>query len=97
MPRPPPPDMCSLTDFQQDSRAHVQRLSSTGRPLHLTVDGVVGAVVLAPDAYLKRTDLAHEAELIRSLRDALAQAGRGDTAQLAVFDKWFRGERGSSN
>ncbi len=89
-----PQDTHSLTDFQRNTKAHLERLKLTGRPELLTVNGKAEAVVLAPDAYHRLSELAHEAELIHGLREALAQADRGDTIPLAVFDKHFRSEHG---
>lgn len=89
-----PQDTHSLTDFQRNAKAHLERLRATGRPELLTVNGKAEAVVLAPEAYQQLSELAHEAEMIRGLREALAQADRGDSIPLSVFDKQFRGEHG---
>lgn len=89
-----PQDVHSLTDFQRNTKAHLERLKQTGRPELLTVNGKGEAVVLAPDAYAKLSELAHEAELIQGIREALQQADRGEGVRLAVFDKKFRSKHG---
>ena len=89
-----PQDTHPLTDFQRNAKAHLARLKRSGRPELLTVNGKAEAVVLAPQTYQRLSDLAHEAELIHGLREALAQADRGDTIPLAVFDKRFRRKHG---
>ena len=89
-----PQDTHSLTDFQRNTKAHLKRLKSTGRPELLTVNGKAEAIVLSPETYQQLSELAHEAELIRGLREALAQMERGDAVSLAVFDKRFRGKHG---
>ena len=92
-----PKDVHSLTDFQRNTKAHLERLKATGRPALLTVNGKAEAVVLAPDAYAELSELAHQAELIHGLRDALDQADRGDSIPLAAFDKTFRKKHGRSS
>lgn len=89
-----PLDTYSLTDFLRNTKAHLKRLKATGQPELLTVNGKAEAVVLAPETYQQLSELAHEAEPIRGLRDAVAQAERGVAVSLSVFDKQFRGEHG---
>jgi PHD/YefM family antitoxin component YafN of YafNO toxin-antitoxin module len=89
-----PQDVHSLTDFQRNAKAHIARLKRTGRPELLTVNGKGEAVVLAPDAYARLTELAHEAEMVRGLREALDQADRGATTPLGAFAKKLRGKHG---
>ena len=89
-----PQDVHSLTDFQRNAKAHLERLKATGRPELLTVNGKGEAVILAPEAYAKLSELAHQAELMQGLREALEQADRGDSIPLSAFDKTFRKKHG---
>jgi hypothetical protein len=46
-----PEDIHSLTDFQRNTREHVERLRQTGRPEILTVNGEAQLVVQHAAAY----------------------------------------------
>ena len=46
-----PEDVCSLTAFQRNTRAHIDRLRETGRPEVLTVNGQAELVVQHAAAY----------------------------------------------
>ena len=46
-----PEDIRSLTDFQRNTREHVERLKVTGRPEVLTINGQAELVVQAAAAY----------------------------------------------
>jgi PHD/YefM family antitoxin component YafN of YafNO toxin-antitoxin module len=59
-----PEDVCSLTDFQRNTRVHIERLKQTGRPEVLTVNGQAELVVQHAAAYQRLVE-----ELERS-RDA---------------------------
>ena len=65
-----PEDVRSLTDFQRNTRAHVERLKQTGRPEVLTVNGQAELIVQNALAYqrlldelqrLRTPDVAHAA------------------------------------
>lgn len=44
-------DIHSLTDFQRNTRHHIRRLRSTGRPAVLTVNGTAALIVQDAEAY----------------------------------------------
>ena len=44
-------DIRSLTDFQRNTKAHLKRLKSTGRPVVLTVNGRAELIVQNAAAY----------------------------------------------
>lgn len=44
-------DIRSLTDFQRNTKSHLQRLKSTGRPEVLTVNGKAELIVQNAAAY----------------------------------------------
>lgn len=47
-------DIYSLTDFQRNTRRHIERLRRTGRPAVLTVNGAAELVVQDAEAYQRR-------------------------------------------
>ena len=65
-----PEDITSLTDFQRNTREHIERLKQTGRPEILTVNGQAQLVVQHAGAYQRLLD-----ELERSRGPAPAEGG----------------------
>jgi PHD/YefM family antitoxin component YafN of YafNO toxin-antitoxin module len=49
-------DIRSLTDFQRNTKAHLKRLKSTGRPVVLTVNGRAELIVQNAAAYEETVD-----------------------------------------
>ena len=49
-------DIRSLTDFQRNTKAHLKRLKSTGRPVMLTVNGRAELIVQNAAAYEETLD-----------------------------------------
>ncbi|HLX61813.1 MAG TPA: type II toxin-antitoxin system Phd/YefM family antitoxin [Planctomycetota bacterium] len=80
-------DIRSLTDFQRNAKAYTKRLSKSGRPMVLTVNGKAGAIVMGPAVYeelLKAWDL-------EQLREAIRQGERGEGVPAAkAFEKLRR-------
>lgn len=68
-----------LTDFLRNSKAHIARLKETRAPEVLTVNGKAEVVVLDASSYQELLDKVEQAELIESLREAIAEmdAGKG--------------------
>ena len=64
-------DIHSLSDFQRNARAYVERLKETGRPEVLTVHGQAELVVQHADAYQKLVDLASHASAIVGIQRGL--------------------------
>ena len=78
-------DIHSLSDFQRNTRAHVEHLKDTGRPLVLTVHGQAELVVQHADAYQKLLDLAANAAAIVGVQQGLQgmYEGTGEDAEDA--------------
>ncbi|HEX9939971.1 MAG TPA: type II toxin-antitoxin system Phd/YefM family antitoxin [Longimicrobium sp.] len=75
-------DTCPLADFQADPRKHLDRLTQSGRPQVLKVEGGPEFVIQSAEAYrelLRRLDYAETALDIDQGIDALE---RGDTVPL---------------
>jgi PHD/YefM family antitoxin component YafN of YafNO toxin-antitoxin module len=73
-------DIRSLTDFQRNTKAHLKRLKSTGRPEVLTVNGKAELIVQNASAYEETLDA------IRGIQQALDEmaAGQGQPARKAL-------------
>ena len=70
-------DIRSLTDFQRNTKAHLKRLKSTGRPEVLTVNGKAELIVQDAAAF---EDMLDAIRGIQRGLDAAAE-GRGSPAR----------------
>jgi PHD/YefM family antitoxin component YafN of YafNO toxin-antitoxin module len=64
-------DIRSLTDFQRNTKSHLKRLKSTGRPEVLTVNGKAELIVQNAAAYEETLDA------IRGIQRSLDEAAAG--------------------
>ncbi len=79
-------DIQSLTEFQRNTREHIERLKRTGRPQVLTVNGQAELVVQDALSYQKLLDRAEKSEQTLRLRRSIAdyRAGRVSDADEAL-------------
>jgi len=79
-------DITSFTDFRARLRDHLDQTKATSRPLFVTTNGEIEAVVLSPAAFDELTDQAELAKslavLDRSVEDI--KAGRTRPAKSAL-------------
>ncbi|MEO7297523.1 MAG: prevent-host-death protein, partial [Verrucomicrobiota bacterium] len=70
-------DIRSLTDFQRNTKSHLKRLKSTGRPEVLTVNGKAELIVQNAAAYEETLDA------IRGIQRGLDEMaeGKGEPAK----------------
>ena len=73
-------DIRSLTDFQRNTKSHLKRLKSTGRPEVLTVNGKAELIVQNAAAYEETLDA------IRGIQRGLDEmkAGKGEPARKVL-------------
>ena len=73
-------DIRSLTDFQRNTKAHMRRLKSSGRPAVLTVNGRAELVVQDAAAFEDMLDA------IRGIQRGLDEmkAGKGEPAKVVL-------------
>ncbi|MGI8967463.1 MAG: hypothetical protein ACR2H1_15450 [Limisphaerales bacterium] len=73
-------DIRSLTDFQRNTKSHLKRLKSTGRPEVLTVNGKAELIVQNAAAYEETLDA------IRGIQRGLHEmaAGKGEPAKKVL-------------
>ncbi len=72
-------DVQSLSQFQRDMPAFLQRLRVTGRPIVLTVDGGAEVVVQDSASYQELLDRLDRAVRIEHLRASLSEMRAGAT------------------
>ncbi|MCH8923573.1 MAG: type II toxin-antitoxin system Phd/YefM family antitoxin [Planctomycetes bacterium] len=68
----------SLTDFNRNTREHVDRLKESGEPEVLTVNGRAEVVVQDAGAYQQLLDEVDYAQTVRILRKRLAAYHSGE-------------------
>lgn len=67
----------SLSDFQRNTKKHVERLKKSGKPEVLTINGEAELVVQSADGYQKLLDAADLGDSVQVLRQRLAAADDG--------------------
>lgn len=67
----------SLSDFQRNTKEHLQRLKDTGKPEVLTVNGQAEIVVQSAAAYQKLLELADLADSVKILKERITAADAG--------------------
>lgn len=72
----------SLSDFQRNTRRHINTLKKSGKPSILTVNGQAEVVVQSPAAYQKLLDDHELLETIRGISRGLEQAKRGESRPM---------------
>lgn len=65
-------NVCSLSDFQRNTKRHMLRLKRSGKPAVLTVNGKAALVVQDAIAYQKLLEAADLASSVEILRRRLA-------------------------
>lgn len=70
-------DIHSLSDFQRNTREHIEHLTATGRPSVLTVHGRAEIVVQSAEGYQRLLDIAQNAAAIVAVQRGLAGADEG--------------------
>ena len=71
-------DIHSLSDFQRNTKEHLQRLKRSGRPEVLTVNGKAEVVVQDARSYQNLLDRAAEADAVGILLERLKTVRRGE-------------------
>src|SRR5688500_11442251 len=67
-----------LSEFQRNTKAHIQRLTKTGQPEVLTVNGKAKIGVQDAGPYQKLLDHLDLLESVEAVREGLEQAKRGE-------------------
>ena len=84
----------ALADFHRDPADHVARLSRTGEPEVLTVDGRPELVVQSTAAYQALLDKAESVDSLQAIRQSWDQMQAGCTRPAEAFFREFAAEHG---
>lgn len=90
----PPRDVEPLTEFQQNAAQTIDRLTATGAPVFLTVEGEARAVLQDVSSYQRLIEKVEAAEVVLAVRQGLDEAARGEGFELDDADTIMRRELG---
>lgn len=76
-------DICSLTDFQRNTKDHLRALKRSRRPKVLTVNGAAEVVVQEARAYQELLDLAERARTMEAVREGIREYRRGKARPIS--------------
>ena len=77
----------SLTDFQRNTKTHIDRLKETGKPQVLTVNGKAEIVVQDAESYQKLLEDIDRLEAVASIKLGLEEVRQGKTKPASeVFE-----------
>jgi PHD/YefM family antitoxin component YafN of YafNO toxin-antitoxin module len=85
-----------VTDFNRNTREHIQWLKKTGKPEVLTVNGQAEIVVQSAEAYQELLEAAELSETLAGIRRGLDEAKRGEVQPMREFLEEFAGKHGIS-
>jgi prevent-host-death family protein len=89
-------DIQSLTTFRRSSGDFIKHLKKSKRPVVLTVNGKVAAVVQDPEAYQRLLDIAARADAKEGIRQGLDDAKKGKLQPIREFFAEFEATNGIS-
>lgn len=69
----------SLTEFQRNTKEHIERLKETGKPQVLTVNGKAEVVIQDAESYQKLLEDIDRLEAIAGIRKGLDEVSLGKT------------------
>jgi PHD/YefM family antitoxin component YafN of YafNO toxin-antitoxin module len=75
----------SVTDFNRNTKEHIQWLKETGKPEVLTVNGQAEVVVQSAQAYQQLLDAVEFSQSLAGIRRGLAQTKRGQGRPARQF------------
>ena len=71
-------DIRSLTDFQRNTKQHLQHIRETRSPMVLTVNGKAEVVIQDAEAYQELIDRLERAEAIASVHQGSTELEQGE-------------------
>jgi prevent-host-death family protein len=85
----------SLTDFQRNTKTHIDRLKETGKPQVLTVNGKAEIVIQNAESYQKLLENIERLEAVAGIKLGLEEVLQGKTKPAhRVFDSMRKTHRG---
>jgi PHD/YefM family antitoxin component YafN of YafNO toxin-antitoxin module len=78
-------DIHSLSDFQRNTKEHIDRLTETGQPEVLTINGKARLVVQDAQSYQKLIDELDHVQSVAAIKRALESQARGKGRPMREF------------
>ncbi len=78
-------DIHSLSDFQRNTKEYIERLTQSGQPEVLTVNGQARLVVQDAQSYQKLLDAVDYAEAVAGIRRGLEAKAKGKVRPMREF------------
>lgn len=85
-----------VTDFNRNTKEHIDWLKETGKPEVLTVNGKAEIVVQSAAAYQKLLEAAELSEALAGIRRGLEQVKRGEGRPMREFLEGLAAKHGLS-
>ena len=80
-------DIHSLSDFQRNTKEHIERLKCSGKPQILTVNGKSEIIVQDAESYQKILEYIDRLEAVAGIRRGIDEVQNGKTKSAAqVFE-----------
>lgn len=80
----------SLTDFQRNTKEHIERLKGSGKPQILTVNGKSEIIVQDAESYQKILDYIDRLEAVAGIRRGLDEVREGKTKTASEVFKGMK-------
>lgn len=87
-------DIHTLTEFQRNAKKYAKKMTQTGRPLVLTVNGKPGLVVQDAEAYQALIERIEHLNLLQDLRQASREHSEGKSIPWETAKSQLRKELG---
>lgn len=87
-------EICSLTEFEQDVKEHVNRVIETRQPMFLASNGAPNVVLLDVESYEQMLDAIDYAEAVEGIRQGLDDVENGRTVPAEQVLEEIRRELG---
>ena len=84
----------ALSDFQRNTKKHIRRLKTSGKPAVLTVNGRAEVIVQSAAAYQKLLEDQEILEDLRRLSRGIEEAQKGHGSPAREFLKSLAKQRG---
>ena len=75
----------SLSDFQRNTKKHIDRLEESGQPEILTVNGKAKLVVQDAQSYQKLIDELDHAQAVAAIKQSMESKARGEGRPMREF------------
>lgn len=84
----------SLTEFQRNAKGFIEGMNQSKRPMLITINGKVQAVLVDPASYQEMEQSVERERFLEALRDGLRDADEGRTRPVEEVFAELRAKHG---